>query len=212
MALRATIERRPVTIALVAFLLLWYGIELAVVRVAGVPVALWWFYWQPFTVSPGIVLSPISHDVHGLGHLAANAAMLIVVGGYAEPHLDRGEFLVILLGLGWLSFGFTNLVAVAVGTPWSLAGLSAGLLALSSYVALRRRHVVFDANVGGLWTVRRWTWILVTTLLLSVPVIPVFELAIDHPTNVGHVMGVVLGCAYYVVDSRVLDAHRSPNG
>jgi len=209
MDLRAWIERRPVTIGLLVFLMLWYGLELVVVRVAGEPAALWWFYWQPFVVSPGVVLSPISHDVHGLGHLAANAAMLLVVGGYAEPHLDRGELLVILLGLGWLSFVFANLVAAAFGTPWSLAGLSADLLALASYVALRRRRVVFEANVGGLRTSRRWQWILVTTLLLFVPAVPVFEVAFDHPTNVGHVMGVVLGCAYFVLQDGVLGPRRS---
>lgn len=206
---RSWAAKRPVTISLTIFLVLWYLLELLVLYSYGAQTAEAWFYWsKPTTFPPQptlneILLAPISHDLYTPTHIAGNVAGLIAVGGYAEPRIGSDNVATLVIGVNYLGIVVANYTAF-LHKNWMLAGISGGLLALTAYTGLHTRQQfrellehgadvretirskpVRERFVGGV-------------LFLSIPGLLFLEpLLVGF--NSGHATGIILGVLVYPV-------------
>lgn len=197
-------HRRRWTIGVGAFFVAWYALQLSVFRQFGEATARWWFYFeQPlFDISPGFLLAPLSHDMATLTHIGGNLIFLAIAGGLAEPYVGKKRLLFLVFGMGYLSIYLANATAF-VHQVWILAGASGGVLALWAYTGLRLRQIATENLSDGLYWSRQGIETLgVIILLLATPTFFIHQsLIIDQPHS-GHLIGLVLGCGYYVVESQ----------
>lgn len=203
------LSKRQVTTTLVFFFIVWYAIQLFTLQRYGSETAVWWFYFTPgrfassFAITPGIVFSPLSHDMTNITHLGSNVVVLVIVGSFAEPYIKRRTYLIVLFGVGFLGILFSNVLALNFHSQWSLAGASAGLLSLHAYISLRKRRFLLEfTQFRSRATVE---WFIVATGLMMIPVVPIYEIAVSG--NIGHALGPILGSLAYLAHSK-LGPHR----
>lgn len=125
-----TVDKRlqeyGLTITLATVLIVWYLIQLFVFNLYDDSFFQWLFTFESVTrPTPGWVLSTFSHGYRG--HLYLNVGMLLVFGGFAEPHLRRREYLLFFIVVGSAA-SFVNLVfrpedAPSVGASGTIYGL-----------------------------------------------------------------------------------------
>lgn len=193
------IHRRRMTMGLAVFFVGWYVLQLSILQLFGENVARWWFYFEPppDAVSPGMLLSPLSHKLDTLTHLGSNLLFLIVAGGVVEPYIGRDRILILVVGLGYLGTYLTNITAF-IHQLWIVVGASGGVLALWAYAGLRmRRHAVGYIFQGFTWSPEGLESVLSVTFLIGIPVFffhQVFWISQPHP---GHIIGLLLGILYY---------------
>lgn len=210
-SIKVWLSKRLVTATLVVSITVWYAIQLLTLQRFGVETAVWWFYFTPgefgpgFAVTPGIVFSPISHDMSKLMHLGSNVVALVIVGSFADSYIKRQTYLSVLLGVGFLGILVSNVLAVYFQTPWSLAGASAGLLSLHAFVSLQKRHLLTEFTpFRSMATVE---WLIVATGLMMIPTVPIYELTVSG--NTGHALGPVLGTfAFFIYSETSRDPGR----
>jgi hypothetical protein len=196
-------RRRPTTIALIAFFLAWYGLELAVFNIVGEGVARYWFYIEqpPRHISPGLLFAPVSHNLYRLTHIGANVGLLLLAGGVAEPYIGWRRVLLLVIGLGFIGTYAANL-SITVHRMWIMAGASGGILSLWAYSGIHLAGRAWKRSADGL----AFSWHGVKTigmLALSIGT-PVFlyHQAIWIPRlHSGHVIGLLLGWLYYMVET-----------
>lgn len=192
------ITQRQMTIGLSGFFILWFGVQLFVYHGFGGDVARWWFYYEkpPNMLSPGIILGPISHDMNTLTHIGANIFFLFIAGGFAEPYLAKRKLLYTVFGLGYLGTYLANATAL-IHQLWMIAGASGGILALWGYVGLKLRRKAYKYRSGLEFSrdgVEQFTAVL---LILGIPVILLHEAVLAAQFHSGHIIGLLLGCAYF---------------
>lgn len=198
------LSKRRVTASLVALFVVWYAVQLVTLQRFGADTAVWWFYFTRgdfgpgFALTPGLGFSAISHDMSDISHLGANVAALVVVGCFAEPYIERRTYLFVLIGVGFAGISFSNALAIVFHSQWSLAGASAGLLALHAYVSLRKRLLL--TSITPFRSIATAEWFVVSMGLMTIPVVPIYELTVSG--NVGHALGPILGSIAYLVHLR----------
>lgn len=163
-----TVDKRlqdyGLTIMLAAVLMVWYVVQLFVWNLYDDSFFQWLFTFESLTgPTPGWILSTFSHGYPG--HLYYNVGMLLVFGGFAEPHLRRREYLVFFIVVGSAA-SFVNLVfrpedAPSVGASGAIYGLV--LYSLYHYVRNHDDQLLPTTSIDG-----RFGW--VRTLLKSVMV------------------------------------------
>lgn len=211
-------HRRRWTIGVGIFFTTWYVLQLGVFMLFGEATARWWFYFEQSLIpmSPGILLAPISHDMLTRTHLGANLLFLGIAGGLAEPYIGKNRLLFLVFGMGYLSIFFANAIAIVYPQLvhfWILAGASGGVLALWGYAGLRLRNILAENLSNGLkWSRQSIETLTALTLLLSIPAITFHQsLIIDQPHS-GHLLGLFLGCGYFVVESYLDQTETSETG
>lgn len=189
------VKRRRLTIGIVLFFAVWYLAQLYVLSAFGLKTAIWWFYFSG-GLSPGHLLAPISHNMADLGHLRRNAVVLLIAGGLVEPYLERRKYAALLLTISFVSILFANLLSLALGTQWTLAGPSGGIYGLWAYIAVRNRFMILDTSVlrGSVEAA------LVLGGLLTLIFVPIFDVYTTSVVNVSHAAGVLLGYAIALVE------------
>lgn len=198
------LSKRRVTASLVALFVLWYAVQLVTLQRFGPDTAVWWFYSAPgdfgpgFALTPGLIFSPLSHDMSDISHLGANIAALVVVGSFAEPYIEKRTYLLVLIGVAFAGILFSNVLAIVFHSQWSLAGASAGLLALHAYVSLRKRSLL--TSIDPSVSIANAEWVIVAMGLMMIPVVPMYELTVSG--NVSHALGPIIGSFAYLVHSR----------
>lgn len=198
-------ERRQLTLVLIAFYWFWYWIQMTIFGAYGLGTAEWWFYfsngsfWPGITISPGILLSTVSHNMESALHLIGNSVALFAIGGFSEPYIRRRGYLTIVLGLGFLSIIVANAFSILFGTEWALAGASGGILALLSYITLKKRRLarLFIHSKKPSYIVEG---LFVVLSLLFIPLAIFHELVVSG--NIGHVAGLAIGLLAFFGDSR----------
>ena len=196
--LRGWLRRRQLTLILSLFIIGWYLFQLVVFSVFGKEVAQWWFYFEkpPNAVSPGIVLGPISHDMSSLTHLSINIFFLLIAGSFAEPYLDEKKLLYVVLGFGYLGTYLANATAW-LHQLWMIAGASGGILALWAYAGLKLRHKAYEYRSGLDFSRDSIEQLAAVLLILAIPVFLLQEAVLAAQFHSGHVIGLLLGCAYF---------------
>lgn len=106
------------------------------------------------------------------------------------------KILISVLGFGYLGIYLANLIADFAGF-WVLAGASSGVLALWAYAGLRMNH---EANLGTIERAASYF------LLIGIPFFLLDQLFLTDPPHTAHVIGLILGCLFYVFEV-VLDSH-----
>lgn len=199
------LRRRPATTVLIAFFLAWHGLELAVFNIVGEGAARYWFYIEqpPRHVSPGLVFAPVSHDLYRLTHIGANVGLLLLAGGVAEPYIGWRRVLLLVIGLGFIGTYAANLT-IAVHRMWIMAGASGGILSLWAYSGIRLAGRAWTRSADGLAV----SWHGVETigmlaLLIGMPVFLYHQAVWIPRLHSGHVIGLLLGCLYYGVETGV---------
>lgn len=140
------IETYSVTLLLALGLVLWFEVQLLVFHYYSAAAFQWFFTVKSvIPASPGWLLSVISHGTWP--HLGVNAAMLLLFGGLAEPHLGRREYVAFFVGVGTVA----SLAAVAVrpgNAPLvGASGAVFGFLGYSLYHEARRHdHRLFPGH------------------------------------------------------------------
>lgn len=205
MDLANRLQRRKCTIYLTLFFAVWFILQRTVFNVFGEEIAIWWFYLEyPPRLSPGLFLSAISHKLNTLTHIVSNTTLLLLIGGFGEPYLERNEIILIVIGLGYFGILLANVVTIFFGEGmWVLAGASSGILALLSYTGLQMKDIVLQS--GSREALFSYTSIerLVTLFFLcGIPGILLGEILINTPTNSSHVIGILLGVGYYLTYNR----------
>lgn len=187
------VGRRRLTLGLVGFFAVWYLAQLAVVSVFGTDVAVWLFYSVDWP-SLGYLLAPLSHNMADVGHLRRNAGILLVVGGFAEPYLEKEKYAALLLAISFASIVIANALSLAFGTKGSLAGPSGGILGLWAYIGVRNRSLVYAA-VDSNRLSRAVEASIVAFGFLTPIIVPAWDLYSTGFLNVSHAVGVLLGYA-----------------
>lgn len=202
-SLRLWIRRRRWTLGLACFFVFWHILQLGVLHFVSESAARWLFYLQqpPNIVSPGLVLAPVSHSLYTWTHLGANLLILLVTGGLAEPHIGEDRIIVLVVGFGYLGIYLAN-ATVLVHLHWMVAGASGGILSLWAYTGLQMHDWVLEFFSDGLvWSHRGLETMLTTVLLLGIPALLFHQIWLVDPPHSGHIIGLVLGCLYYGIES-----------
>lgn len=192
------VKRRRLTIGLVASFASWYLVQRYVLHAFGGETAIWWFYFDG-ALSPGYLLAPISHDMSDTGHLRRNVTILLMVGSVAEPGLERERYAAALIGMSIGSIAFANLLSMAFGTRWILAGASGGIFGLWAYLGMKNRRLISEVLNSD--NRRRIGEAAVIALGVLTPiVVPTWDLYSTGTLNVSHAVGVLLGYAIALVE------------
>lgn len=193
------LQRRRLTIALVAFFAGWYLLQLYVLSAFSSKAAIWWFYFTG-DLSPGYFLAPISHDMANVGHLGANVALLLVFGCLAEPYLGRRRYVVFLLVVSLASIILSNVFSKVLGIQfWALAGASGGVVGLWAYISVSHRAIVFDVRRSD--SSSHPSEVLFVAIGLLTPIlVPGWEVYSAGAMNLSHAVGVLLGYVIALVE------------
>lgn len=198
------LKRRKSTISLVSFFISWFVVQSVVFQVFGRETAAWWFYIEyPPRITPGILFSVVSHDFTTFTHIGANTVLLTVVGGFGEPYIGQERVVFSVVGLGYLGILLANLLALILGQGlWIFAGASAGVLSLLAYTGLRNRKKASDlGSEESFWSSQEMENFVALFLLFAIPGLLVYEVLLNTPTNSSHVIGILLGSAYFGVET-----------
>lgn len=180
------LRRRRATLALAVLLVAWYVVQVAVTARYGQATAEWLFYFPQGALSPGVVLSPLSHHLTRRTHLLANVGVLLAVGLYAEPHLDRRILAGLVLGGGYASILIANALA-PLTRLWIQAGTSGGVFALVAYAGILFAGRAFDVEETA-----PAAWVASVTLLATPAVYVGVQLLSPRP-HAGHLVGIAIG-------------------
>lgn len=162
----------------------------------------WWFYSiRPetpfFTRQPGLLFSPISHDIYDPIHLPANLVLLLAIGGLAEPRIGGWRVFAIVVIGGWVGTILANLTLVFHLT-WTTAGASVGIFALGAYTGLRLHALAMRYGSRGLTDIEAFGTLI---LLIMIPIVLAFELLYNW--NMGHLFGLIVGMVLYPIDRKI---------
>lgn len=207
----AWIRRRRWTIGLAIFFGAWYALQLGVLQLFGDDIARWWFYFEqpPNTISPGIVLAPISHDLNTLTHIGGNLFFLLIAGGLAEPYIGKDRILIHVIGIDSLGIFIANLTIV-IHSMWIVAGASVGILSLWTYSGLQMRYQAAEIMSAGLPISSQGVERGGSALLLgSIPLFLVNETILSNQIHSGHTIGILLGFLYYGLESYLVPIETS---
>lgn len=209
---RDWIRKRPATTGLAVFFVSWYVIQLAVLHAFGTGTARWLFFTElperltlTTIVTPGLLLSPLSHDMTTLTHIGGNIGFLLVVGGVSEPYIETWKIPGLVVGGGYVGMVVTMLTAPILQF-WPLAGASTGITILWGYTGLRM------ADKFGLVTapsLNKAEKTVIWPLVFGIPIILLYEARLNG--NMSHLIGIVLGVLYFYMEdtSRLHRPHIS---
>lgn len=208
------LRRRPATILLITFFTIWYALELVVLHLVGGSAARWWFYLEqpPNHISPGLLLAPISHDLHTVTHIGSNVALLLFAGGVAEPYVGWRRVLLLVVGAGFIGTYVANMT-VLFHQVWIVAGASGGILALWAYSGFRLgRQAVVRTLDRVEWSRRQIETGGMVMLLVGTPGLLYQQVVLIDQPHSGHVIGLLLGCLYYGIETVVGGVADSEHG
>ncbi|MDZ7731173.1 MAG: rhomboid family intramembrane serine protease [Natrialbaceae archaeon] len=197
------IRRRPATVALSLFFLLWYCLQLAVASHYGESTATYLFVatkpdtWPFRQIWPGLLLGPISHSLETVTHVIGNVALLAILGAAIEPTIGRTRLVTLVVGMSYASTALAHLTA-PLFQSWATVGVSGGVFALMAYsgcVLWADGHVGLDEPLRSRAGLEAY---FATVLVLAVPGVFLYDLVLTH--NAGHVFGIFLGVLSYRVD------------
>lgn len=194
------VQKRRMTVAIAAILVIWYGLQLVVLNIYGHDTATWLFYFEkpPNSISPGMIFYPISHKIGDITHIISNVALLLVVGGLVEPYIRKSDIFIIVIGLGYLGTLLANLTA-PIHNMWILAGASGGILALVAYSGLRLKPLITETRTDiSIWSATGLQAVLTVTLLIGAPVVLIHQTIWVNPPHSGHIAGILLGYLYFI--------------
>lgn len=198
-------RRRPATVGLSIFFVLWFGLQLGVLLTFGEEFARWLYYAEhheqyPPPFQPGFLVSPLSHGMDDPTHLPTNLVVLLVVGGFAEPYIGKWRVFFFVIVLGYVGTLLAN-ATVFIHFSWTYAGASGGIFALLSYSALRLRYLAWQFSPVRLLKGGHVEEYMAVVNLLAVPAIFGFEVLINW--NMGHLTGLLLGVVVYPFDRTI---------
>lgn len=186
------IKKRPTTVSLSLLFAAWFAFQLFILTLYGPDTAKWLFYTElPPTVDPGLLFSPISHDMADYKHLATNIAFLLLVGGLLEPYVNRWTIPGFVIVGGYIGMVVTMATA-PIHAFWPLAGASTGIMSLWGYTGLRMWD---ELDLRESFGEQRLEPQVAGFVLLAVPAIPLYEVLING--NMGHAIGMILGILYF---------------
>jgi len=206
-------QDRLATGLLITVIMLWYLIQMGVLFLEWEKELIQWVFTTASfpRLSPGLLLAVISHAFPPkLTHLFGNVAVLWVVAGESEQHMQRGE----VVGF----FAVTGLAAVLVGTAVSgdsTLGASGGALGFLGYYCIHmllkhRDNFEFEALTTGSpsETPLRTYWglMLVLTPMVLIPYLlgQLFGFIPAGRTDIiGHLTGFLCGMSYAMVRNRM---------
>lgn len=197
--IRKWIEERPATIGLALLLTAWFGMQQIVFHHYGQETARWWFYFEqpPKHISPGMLFSVISHELQNLTHIGSNIVLLLFVGLLAEPKIGSKKVAMLVVLVGFVGNYIANLTA-PIHQVWTVVGASGGILALVAYTGLVNRNKALEVVNRGLnYSLNGLYEFLYLCILLSIPIIPLYESLILGQFNSGHTVGILLGVIIY---------------
>ncbi|AWB28484.1 rhomboid family intramembrane serine protease [Halococcoides cellulosivorans] len=193
--IRAWISRRRVTFGLALFFTLWFGLELIVYTRFGLETAEYWFYWEKdrFLTSfdPGLVLSPISHELDNFKHILGNVLFLVFAGSVVETEVKESDVFLLVVGFAYLSTLIANITA-PIHEVWGIVGASGGIYSLISYggamVILDDREL---SEGDFIYSVSRLILVLIAAYaLLS---------ELKGGGNIAHIVGWFCGLIFYMM-------------
>lgn len=198
-------RRRPATVGLSIFFVLWFGLQLGVLMTFGEEVARWLFYAEhheqyPPPFQPGFLVSPLSHGMGDPTHLPVNLVVLLVVGGLAEPYIGKWRVFFFVIIVGYMGTLLAN-ATVFIHLSWTYAGASGGIFALLSYAGLRLRSLAWQFSPVRLLNGDHIEEYAALVILLAIPVILGYEVLINW--NMGHLAGLILGMIVYPFDRAI---------
>lgn len=199
------VRRRSATISLVIFFLFWYAIQFAVLKYYGEEIATWWFYFEHTSsgtpiLSPGLLLAPISHHLYHLTHIIINILLLLLAGGFVEPHIKKRYIGILVVGFGYFGMYLANATFLIHGF-WNIAGTSGGILSLWAFAGLKKRELIFgDRQIESIFSSEWVEQYVAIILLFGTPVLLLHETAISFHS--GHAVGILLGYLYYIYQNR----------
>jgi hypothetical protein len=190
------VRSRRATFILSFSLLAIFLFEMSIVYLFDKDTAMWLFYSElpktyPPSFQPGLLLSPISHDVNNLTHITSNLALLLTTGCVIEPHVNEEKIVYLVVFVGYLGTYITNLTAFIHGF-WSIAGASGGIFSLATYTSMK---LVNNLRYEGNSKRKFVKWVVVVTLFIGMPIIGLYELFWNK--NMGHLFGIVLGYIFF---------------
>lgn len=195
-------NRRLATISIAVFLVIWFGLQLAVLNFYGQEAMLRLFYSVPTeqslpAIQPGSFVSGLSHAVHDLSHLFENLFLLLVAGLLVEPRLGKLRVVFIVIVLGSMAAFLVNLSSPFHGM-WMDAGASNGILALWSYSALRLLPLARQIARDTMFEPEHIEKTFAVLIVGAFPLVFVIGVLLDG--NPGHLAGIVLGLLFYPFD------------
>lgn len=194
-SIREWMRVRPGTIILSVFFTAWFALQLSVLHLYGEQTARWLFYTElPPTVDPGLLFSPISHDMFDFTHIIGNTAFLLLVGGLLEPYVGRWKVPGLVLVGGYLGMAVTMATA-PLHHFWPLAGASTGIMILWGYTGLK---MWYELNLREKFPGETTEGKLASFVVLAVPAIPLYEVFVNG--NMSHAIGIILGVLYFGVE------------
>lgn len=193
--IRAWISRRRVTFGLALFFTLWFGLELIVYTLFGLETAEHWFYWENYwffpSFDPGLILSPISHELDNIKHIIGNVLFLVFAGSVVETEVKEWEMFLLVVGFAYVSAVIANITAFIHGY-WGIVGASGGIYSLLSYGGAMVILEDGELSEGN---------IIYSLLRLSLAPIAAFALLSEvlWGGNMAHIVGWFCGLIYYMI-------------
>ena len=195
-------NRRLATISIAVFLVIWFGLQLAVLNLYGQETMLRLFYAVPTehlipAIQPGSFVSGVSHAVHNPSHLFGNLVLLLVVGSLVEPRLGKLRVVFIVIVLGTIAAFLVNLSSPFHGM-WMEAGASNGILALWAYAALRLLPLARQISRDTMFEPEHVEKTYAGLIVGAFPLVFVIGLLLEG--NPGHFVGILLGLIFLPFD------------
>lgn len=126
------ISRYSTTILLAEFLVLWWLFQVASFQFWLDPATYKWLFTveQLTQITPGWILSAVSHGLDPFAHLIPNVGMLLLFGGLSEPHLRTRDYLLFFVLTGIVASPLFLLLGAGSG---NVAGASAPIFGFAMY-------------------------------------------------------------------------------
>lgn len=209
------LEEIQITLSLVFVISCVYFVQILLLVSGTRPETLQWLFtfeslWPP---APGWILSGISHGFsRPVTHFGVNAFGLLIVGGIAEQHLRRGEYIAF-----FVITGFLGSIVTAVFRPGDLPtlGASAALYGLLMYSTLHyvRNHEQRLSLVFGTQSVWPGIWQNTRTLLVFlIPIVVILQtttqlIGLSNPGDsavASHGVGLLAGFLWEYIRAEIL--------
>ncbi|MFB6143545.1 MAG: rhomboid family intramembrane serine protease [Halorientalis sp.] len=186
----------PLTLAFCSLLAFVYGVELLVLRVAGVRALSYWFV-ATAEPSPGWVLAALAHTPGRPSHLLSSAALLLAFGGMTERRLPGRAYLTFLsvAGLGGTAGQVLWYAAAPSPVPvrGTLGASAVGLAATTFAAAASARTRLATGEWTGETT---WVWALLGAFVAGRRLVLDLVVGVAGVGRFGHLWGILFGVAY----------------